>query len=77
MATPSNYISVFPQMYVYAISTPHPGIRETYKPIAQSNQIFSYRETEVRMRKNVYFFDSARETSLTTALSLVSNAEYT
>jgi hypothetical protein len=44
MATPSNYISVFPQIYMYAISTPHPGIGETYKPIAQSNQIFSYRE---------------------------------
>jgi len=53
MAICSNYISVFPQIYVYAISTPHPGIREIYKPIAQSNQIFSYRETKVRMRKNV------------------------
>jgi hypothetical protein len=38
---------------VYAISTPYPGIRETYKTIAQSNQIFSYREMEVRMWKNV------------------------
>lgn len=53
MAIPSNYISMFPQIYVYAISTPHPGIRETYKTTAQSNQIFSYREMEVRMRKNV------------------------
>jgi hypothetical protein len=50
---PPEITSVFPQIYVYAISTPHPGIRETYKPTAQFNKIFTYREMEVRMRKNV------------------------
>jgi hypothetical protein len=70
MAIPPAITQVcFPKPTCIQHSTPHPGLKETYKPIIQPNQIFSYfsyMQLEVETQEKVYFLDSARETSLTT-----------
>jgi hypothetical protein len=68
---------VFPQTCVYPTSTPHPGLTETCKPVAQSDQIFSYREMEAGMQEKCLILRQRKRNFTDNIISLVRNAQYT